>query len=156
MGSGSDFQRVSSYTGSEQHRLPTQSRSGCVYKTVNFLVKLLFFYFKLYTNFRQFCHISRILRMSRQMSRTSNKNLADARMADRLGQFYLWLKVGLYLPIENEISRSHNSPSEGGGPLLGWWLMLSSGRYLSKMIESRQTVCRRSTHFDKIGPQGAL
>ena len=50
-----------------------------------------------------------------------------------LGHFHLWLKVGLYLPIEPEISGPHNSPLGEEGPPLGWGLLLSRGRYLPKM-----------------------
>ena len=62
-----------------------------------------------------------------------------------LGQFHLWLKVGLYLPIEPEISGPHNSPCGKEGPPFVVGLLLSSGRYLPKMNLIRSRVSPQIT-----------
>ena len=64
--------------------------------------------------------------------------------------------VGLYLPIEPQISGPHNSPSGVESVALWVGVAVVQGRYLPKMNEIGQTVWPQSAHFDKIGPHGAL
>ena len=73
-----------------------------------------------------------------------------------LGRFNLWLKVGLYIPIEPKFRGPITPTLEGGGGRsLGAGLTLFRSRYVPKMNEIRQTVFPGLTQFGKIGPQGA-
>ena len=70
--------------------------------------------------------------------------------------FHLWLKIGLYLPIEPEIAGPITPPDGGEGLPFIVGLPLVTDRYLPKMNEIRQTIWPQSTHFTKLGPMGTL
>ena len=70
------------------------------------------------------------------------------------GRFYLWLKDGLYLPIEPKISGPHNPLWAEEGSLFGVGVADVQGRYVPAMNEIHQTVSQQSTYFAKIRPTG--
>ena len=84
------------------------------------------------------------------------KNLADARMADRLRPFPPLAQSWLIPSHRIRNCGPHNSHSREEGPHSRSGLPLFSSRYVPKMNGIHQTVCPRSTHFPKIGPLWAI